>query len=31
MMIDIEGVETQTNNKGEITHLTLNVEKYRDI
>jgi hypothetical protein len=30
-MIDIEGIETQTNQKGEITHLTLDVVKYRDI
>lgn len=30
-MIDIEGIETQTNQRGEITHLTLDVVKYRDI
>jgi hypothetical protein len=30
-MIDIEGIETQTNQKGEITHLTLDVIKYKDI
>jgi hypothetical protein len=30
-MIDIEGIETQTNHKGEITHLTLDVVKYKDI
>jgi BMFP domain-containing protein YqiC len=29
-MIDIEGIETQTNQKGEITHLTLDVVKYKD-
>jgi hypothetical protein len=29
-MIDIEGIETQTNKKGEITHLTLDVVKYKD-
>jgi hypothetical protein len=29
-MIDIEGIETQTNKKGEITHLTIDVEKHRD-
>jgi BMFP domain-containing protein YqiC len=30
-MIDIEGIETQTNKDGQITHLTLDVEKYKDI
>jgi hypothetical protein len=30
-MIDIEGIETQTNQRGEITHLTLDVVKYKDI
>ena len=30
-MIDIEGIETQTNQNGEITHLTLDVVKYKDI
>jgi hypothetical protein len=30
-MIDVEGIETQTNHKGEITHLTLDVVKYKDI
>jgi hypothetical protein len=30
-MIDIEGIETQTNQKGEITHLTLDVVKYKYI
>lgn len=29
-MIDIEGIETQINNKGEITHLTIDVEKHKD-
>jgi hypothetical protein len=31
IMIDIEGIETQTNSKGEITHLTIDVEKHKDI
>jgi hypothetical protein len=30
-MIDIEGIEAQTNKDGQITHLTLDVEKYKDI
>jgi BMFP domain-containing protein YqiC len=30
-MTDIEGIETQTNQKGEITHLILDVVKYKDI
>ena len=30
-MTAIEGVETQTNNKGEITHLTIDVEKHKDV
>ena len=30
-MTAIEGVETQTNNKGEITHLTIDVVKHKDV
>ena len=30
-MIDVEGIEIQTNKKGEITHLTLDVIKYKDL
>lgn len=30
-MIDIKGIETQSNLQGEITHITLEVEKYKDI
>ncbi len=30
-MIDIKGIETQTNSEGEITHLTIDVEKHKHI
>lgn len=30
-MVEIDGVLTQINSKGEITHLTIDVEKHRNI
>lgn len=29
-MIDIEGIEAKTNNKGKVTHLMIDVEKHKD-
>jgi hypothetical protein len=30
-MVSIDGIDTKINNKGEITHLTIDVEKHKNI